>query len=126
MIEMNEKITKKNSILFNQLWINKAIEDGNSFVLIYNKSDDRSIGEIIEERYLEEDLEPKSKKVTEHDSLLFQREWLKKYRDENLPIPNRKIAGKYSLGQILSLRYFEMEIIENFKASQKEKVLELK
>ncbi len=27
MIEMNEKITKKNSILFNQLWINKAIED---------------------------------------------------------------------------------------------------
>lgn len=41
---MNEKITKKNSILFNQLWINKAIEDGNSFVLIYNKSDDRSIG----------------------------------------------------------------------------------
>ena len=31
---MNEKITKKNSILFNKLWINKAIEDGNSFVLL--------------------------------------------------------------------------------------------
>ena len=123
---MNEKITKKNSILFNQLWINKAIEDGNSFVLLDRKPGDYSIGEIIEARYENENLEPKSKKVTEHDSILFQREWLKKYREENLPIPNRKIAGKYSLGQILSLRYFEMEIIENFKARQKEKVLELK
>ena len=92
----------------------------------YNVKDESEIGKEAEERYLEEDLEPKSKKVTEHDSLLFQREWLKKYREENLPIPNRKIAGKYSLGQILSLRYFEMEIIENFKARQKEKVLELK
>ena len=71
---MSKKITKKNSILFNQLWINKAIEDGNSFVLISKKEDDRSIGEIIEERYLEEDLEPKSRKVTEHYSLLYQRE----------------------------------------------------
>ena len=41
---MCEKITKKNSILFNQLWINKAIEDGNSFVLISKKEDDKSIG----------------------------------------------------------------------------------
>ena len=75
---MCEKITKKNSILFNQLWINKAIEDGNSFVLISKKEDDKSIGEIIEERYIEEDLEPKSKKVTEHDSILFQRERIEK------------------------------------------------
>ena len=107
---MSKKITKKNSILFNQLWINKAIEDGNSFVLISKKEDDRSIGEIIEERYLEEDLEPKSRKVTEHDSLLYQREWLKKYREECLPIPNRKVAGKYSLGQILALKHFELEM----------------
>lgn len=123
---MNEKITKKNSILFNQLWINKAIEDGNSFVLIYNKSDDRSIGEIIEERYLEEDLEPKSKKVTEHDSILFQREWIEKYREEGLPIPNRRVALKYSLGQILALKYSEIEMIKMFKEREKEKVLELK
>ena len=123
---MSKKITKKNSILFNQLWINKAIEDGNSFVLISKKEDDRSIGEIIEERYLEEDLEPKSRKVTEHDSLLYQREWLKKYREEGLPIPNRKVAGKYSLGQILALKHFELEIRESFKEREKEKVLELK
>ena len=123
---MSEKITKKNSIIFNQLWINKAIEDGNSFVLISKKEEDRSIGEIIEERYLEEDLEPKSRKVTEHDSILFQREWLKKYREEGLPIPNRKVALKFSLGQILALKYFELEMRESFKEIEREKVLELK
>ena len=123
---MSEKITKKNSVLFNQLWIKKAIEDGNSFVLISKKKDNRSIGEIIETRYLEEDLEPKSKKVTEHDSILFQREWIEKYREEGLPIPNRRVALKYSLGQILALKYFEIEMRKKFKEREKEKVLELK
>ncbi len=123
---MNEKITKKNSILFNQLWINKAIEDGNSFVLIYNKSDDRSIGEIIEERYLEEDLEPKSKKVTEHNSILFQKEWMSKFREENLAIPNRRLSTKHSLGQTLSFIYSQKQFREKIKERQKEKVLELK
>ena len=123
---MSEKITKKNSVLFNQLWIKKAIEDGNSFVLISKKEDDKSIGEIIEERYIEEDLEPKSKKVTEHDSILFQREWIEKYREEGLPIPNRRVALKYSLGQILALKYFEIEMRKKFKEREKEKVLELK
>ena len=123
---MCEKITKKNSILFNQLWINKAIEDGNSFVLISKKEDDKSIGEIIEERYIEEDLEPKSKKVTEHDSILFQREWIEKYREEGLPIPNRRVALKYSLGQILALKYFELEMREQFKRDEITKELKLK
>ena len=123
---MNEKITKKNSILFNQLWINKAIEDGNSFVLICNKSDDRSIGEIIEERYVEEDLEPKSKKVTEHDSILFQKEWMSKFREENLAIPNRRLSTKHSLGQTLSFIYSQKQFREKIKERQKEKVLELK
>ena len=123
---MSEKITKKNSVLFNQLWIKKAIEDGNSFVFISKKEDDKSIGEIIEERYKEEDLEPKSKKVTEHDSILFQREWIEKYRKEGLPIPNRRVALKYSLGQILALKYFEIEMRKKFKEREKEKVLELK
>ena len=126
MIKKKKKITKKNSILFNQLWINKAIEDGNSFVLIYNKSDDRSIGEIIEERYLEEDLEPKSKKVTEHDSILFQKEWMSKFREENLAIPNRRLSTKHSLGQTLSFIYSQKQFREKIKERQKEKVLELK
>lgn len=125
---MCEKITKKNSILFNQLWINKAIEDGNSFVLISKKEDDKSIGEIIEERYIEEDLEPKSKKVTEHDSILFQREWMSKFREENLSIPNRRLSSKHSLGQTLSFLYSQKQFREKFKEREKgkEKVLELK
>lgn len=123
---MSEKITKKNSIIFNQLWINKAIEDGNSFVLISKKKDNRSIGEIIEARYLEEDLEPKSKKVTEHDSILFQREWIEKYRQEHLPIPNRRLSSKHSLGQTLSFLYSQKEFRENFKEREKAKILKLK
>ena len=123
---MSEKITKKNSVLFNQLWIKKAIEDGNSFVLISKKKDNRSIGEIIETRYLEEDLEPKSKKVTEHDSILFQREWIEKYRQEHLPIPNRRLSSKHSLGQTLSFLYSQKEFRENFKEREKAKILKLK
>ena len=125
---MSEKITKKNSVLFNQLWIKKAIEDGNSFVLISKKEDDKSIGEIIEERYIEEDLEPKSKKVTEHDSILFQREWMSKFREENLSIPNRRLSSKHSLGQTLSFLYSQKQFREKFKEREKgkEKVLELK
>lgn len=123
---MENKITKKNSIFFNQLWINKAIEDGNSHLLIYKKDPNKSIGEIIEERYIEEDLEPKSKKVTEHDSILFQREWIEKYREEGLPIPNRRVALKYSLGQILALKSFELEMREQFKRDEITKELKLK
>ena len=123
---MNEKITKKNSILFNQLWINKAIEDGNSFVLLDRKPGDYSIGEIIEARYENENLEPKSKKVTEHDSILFQREWIEKYRQEHLPIPNRRLSSKHSLGQTLSFLYSQKEFRENFKEREKAKILKLK
>lgn len=123
---MNEKITKKNSILFNQLWINKAIEDGNSFVLLDRKLGDYSIGEIIEARYENDNLEPKSKKVTERDSILFQREWMSKFREENLAIPNRRLSTKHSLGQTLSFIYSQKQFREKIKERQKEKVLELK
>ena len=44
---MDKNISKNDSIMYNQLWINKALEDGNSFVLIYKKKDNRRIGEII-------------------------------------------------------------------------------
>ena len=123
---MNKNISKNDSIMYNQLWINKALEDGNSFVLISKKKDNRSIGEIIEVRYLEEDLEPKSKKVTEHDSILFQREWIEKYRQEHLPIPNRRLSSKHSLGQTLSFLYSQKEFRENFKEREKAKILKLK
>ena len=43
-----------------------------------------------------------------------------------MPIPNRKVALKFSLGQILALKYFELEMRESFKEIEREKVLELK
>ena len=123
---MENKITKKNSIFFNQLWINKAIEDGNSHLLIYEKDPNKSIGEIIEDAYLEEDLEPKTPKVTRNKSLLFQREWVIKYREENLPMPKRVVSTKYSLGEILYFMDFKRKMIERFKEDEKEKALKLK
>ncbi len=123
---MENKITKKNSIFFNQLWINKAIEDGNSHLLIYEKDPNKSIGEIIEDAYLEEDLEPKTPKVTRNKSLLFQREWVIKYREENLLIPKRAVSTKYSLGEILYFMDFKRKMIERIKEDEKEKTLKLK
>ena len=43
-----EKITKKNSILYNQLWINKAIEEGHMDFLPIHLLPNKSIGEEIE------------------------------------------------------------------------------
>ena len=34
---MDKNISKNNSIVYNQYWINKALEDGNSFVLLDKK-----------------------------------------------------------------------------------------
>ncbi len=120
-----EKITKKNSILFNQLWINKAIEDGNSYLLINKKISDQSIGEIIEYNYETNNLEQRSPKVKKHDSLLFTREWVKKFQAEGLTIPNRRITTKYSLGEILALKYFEIELARKQKENNREKILKI-
>ncbi|HIR49154.1 MAG TPA: hypothetical protein IAB35_04160 [Candidatus Faecimonas gallistercoris] len=119
---MNKKLTKKNSILFNQLWINKAIEDGNSYILVSRKTTNDSIGEIIEKRYLNEHLEPTSKKVTKHDSILYTREWIQKYIEEGLQLPTRKVANKYSVGEVLALLYKKKEYAKRQKKN-KEKVL---
>lgn len=123
-----EKITKKNSIFFNQLWINKAIEDGNYHLLISNKPKEYSIGEIIELRYELEDLDPKSKKITEENSILYTREWINKFLEEGLRkyIPTRRITTRYSIGKILSLKYYELTVLNNSKNNQSAKVLKLK
>ena len=104
-----EKITKKNSIIYNQLWINKAIEDGNmSFIPIENHVKLRqSIGEYIEEKYKNYKDSPK---ITKHNSLLFEIEWIKKAKEDNLRIP--KPTSKYTRGEILELLYFEKEILK--------------
>ena len=104
-----EKITKKNSIIYNQLWINKAIEDGNmSFIPIENHVKlGQSIGEYIEEKYKNYKDSPK---ITKHNSLLFEIEWIKKAKEDNLRIP--KPTPKYTRGEILELLYLEREILK--------------
>lgn len=122
---MQEKITKKNSIIFNQLWINKAIEEGNIRLLPWTKPDDLSIGEFIEKQY-ENIEETEQIKINKHNSMLFLREWKEKYIEEGLRIPSRKITtDKYSLGEILALRYFEREILLKKQEETKNKCLKL-
>lgn len=127
-----EKITKKNSILYNQLWINKAIEEGHMDFLPIHLLPNKSIGEEIELKYHQlyneefdryyrngwlndyEHLISDTPKVTKRNSLLFTREWLIKSKEEGISIPNRKTFLTYSIGEILELKYFEkMNLIEN-------------
>ena len=121
---MNEKITKKTSIIFNQLWIVKAIEDGNYCFLISKKVPGMSIGEVIETKYEEFDAEQKTPKITKRNSLLFQNEWISKYKEENRSIPRRKRIGEYSLGEILELNYFDKTPLYNL--DEKNKIFQIK
>ena len=108
-----EKITKKNSILYNQLWINKAIEEGHMDFLPIFKSNSISIGEYIEMKYeqYEKNITPlKTTKITKHNSLLFEIEWIRKATEDNIRIP--KSTSKYKKGEILELLYFERELMK--------------
>ena len=107
-----EKLTKGNSILYNQLWINKAIEEGNIIFLPTRRPLNISIGEYIEKAY-ETKPEKEFNKITKRNSLLFEREWREKAREEGIPIPNRRVSTIYSLGEILELKYFERKITES-------------
>ena len=108
-----EKITKKNSILYNQLWINKAIEEGHMDFLPIFKSNSISIGEYIEvkyEQYEKNIPQLKTTKITKHNSLLFEIEWIRKATEDNIRIP--KPTTKYTRGEILELLYFERELMK--------------
>ena len=107
------KITKKNSILYNQLWINKAIEEGHMDFLPIFKSNSISIGEYIEvkyEQYEKNIPQLKTTKITKHNSLLFEIEWIRKATEDNIRIP--KPTTKYTRGEILELLYFERELMK--------------
>lgn len=125
-----EKIKKKNSILYNQLWINKAIEEGHIDFLPIHPLPNKSIGEEIELKYNQlyneefdryyrkgwlndyDHLISNQPKVTKRESLLFTREWILKAKEEGIPIPTRKICHTYSIGEILELKYFERTILK--------------
>ena len=109
-----EKITKKNSILYNQLWINKAIEEGHMDFLPIFKSNSISIGEYIEAKYNQYEknvnLQKEKPKITKHNSLLFEIEWILKAKEDKKRIP--KPTTKYTRGEILELLYFEKELMK--------------
>ena len=127
-----EKITKKNSILWNQEWINKALDEGYINFLPVFKLPGKSIGEHIEikykqlyttefDRYYHNGFLNDYKhfvsnryipKVTKKESLLFRREWLLKYQEEKLAIPNKRLCSDYSLGEMLELIYYQNHINE--------------
>ena len=113
------KLTKKNSILYNQLWINKAIEDGLYNLIPVEKDKEKSIGEYIEEKY-NHIIENNSIKITKKISLLYELEWIAKYQEENLLLPSRSIHHhtNYSYGEILELKYFERELINNINRTE--------
>ena len=121
---MMEKITKKNSIIFNQLWINKIIEEGNMKLLPHIKPGTLSIGEYLEQQY--QNIEDQEQiKINKNNSILFQIEWIRKYNEEGLEIPRKKLTNKYSLGEILELKYFEKEIFIKSREQEKIKCIQL-
>lgn len=122
---MEDKLTKKNSIFFNQLWINKIIEEGRIDLLPCNKPENGlSIGEYLEEKYNNEK-EYERPKITKKNSILYEREWIKKYQEEGLHIIKHK-SKIYCIGELLAIKYFEREMILNYKNTEKDKCLELK
>ena len=62
-------------------------------------------------------------KITKKNSILYSMEWLKNYQEEGLKMP-KYIPNKYSIGEVLALKYFERELLNNGTTS--ESVLYLK
>ena len=124
---MTTKVTKKTSILFNQLWICKAIEDGNYNFLPSRQIPGMSIGEYIETRYKSVDSKEKdSSKITKKNSIIFQREWIQKAYEEGIPLPSRRISHNYSIGEILELKFFETEMLREQVERERYKVFQIK
>ena len=107
-------INKKNSIIFNQEWINKIIEEGRMDLLPYKKPEDgSSIGEYLETIYHKE-REVKRAKVTKKNSIIYDKEWAAKFREENIYSP-KYTSTSYSLGEHLEAKYFRLQMIKQYK-----------
>ena len=131
-----ETITKKNSISYNQFWINKAIEEGYMDFIPVHKLPNKSIGECIEIKYnqlyneefnrhfhngtLDEynHLIEDNPKITKKNSILYTREWINKALEDGEKIPNRKVYNNYSIGEIIASRYYQKEIMPRHLKSE--------
>ena len=93
-----------NKMVWNQEMIERAIKDGNMRFLPCRKQGTWSIGQIIKFNYQLEQ-EKNQQKVNKNNSILYTREWISKYLEEGLEIPNRKLFTSDSMGDILSILY---------------------
>jgi len=101
-----EKVTRKNSIYYNQEWINKLMEENKMDLLptqkpLYNLS----IGETIAIKHA---FIKDTPKVTKKNSLLFYKQWVEKYFEEGLTIP-RERPKEYSIGEYLEIAYPQLK-----------------
>lgn len=103
------KVTKETSLLYNQLWINKSIEDGH-YDFLPSIKPNVCIGEYIEEQYEKLEIIPKIHKVTKKESIIFNREWKLKAIEEGIEIPKRRASTIHSIGEILEIKYWEREL----------------
>ena len=125
-----EEYKKKDFALYNQLMIEKAIEEGYLEFLPVKKISNKSIGEWIELKYNQlyneefdryyqngwlneyDRLIGNKPKITKKNSLLYTKEWILAAEELGIPISNRIIFNKedYSLGEMIELLYSENQI----------------
>lgn len=99
-----EKINKNNSILNDEYWLKKAINDGRLDLLpVYKPVANLSVGEFIELGYTLQN----QPKVTKANSILYNRMLVGFYYDNGWNIPRNRIEGM-SLNEQL-----EIEIEKN-------------
>ena len=124
---MYEKITRKNSTIYNQLWINKIIEERHMELLPSRRISNLSIGEYIESIYLARfrDDNDNPIKISKGNSILFEQEWKEKFREERLSLPVVGPHSRLSLAEMMEVKYNEEETTKIARQRKIEKCIQL-
>ena len=121
------KVTKKNSIIFNQMWVNKIIEERHMELLPSKRITNLSIGEYLETVYLSKysDGNDNPIKISKSNSLLLEQEWRAKFSEERMSIPALPPTSKLCLVELMEQKYNEKEAMEKNKIRIIEKCIQL-
>ena len=124
---MNEKITRKNSTIYNQLWINKIIEERHMELLPSRRISNLSIGEYIEALYLAKfrDDNDNPIKISKGNSILFEQEWKEVFREEKISLPAVSQSSRISLAEMMEIKYNEEQSTKIAKQRKIEKCIQL-
>ena len=122
-----EKLNKKTSIIYNQMWINKVIEEGHMDLLPSHMISNLTIGEYIEAAYLGryDEKVVERIKITKSDSILFEQEYKELFKEKRISLPTIPANTKYSLVELMEQKYNELEEIEKRKMLKIEKCIQL-